>query len=336
MPGLYDYGDEEEPPVVDSADGGTYTPPGGYPEQPPTDLRPGTDFEIPPSAPPPEDEGSWLDPFKDAWGDAMGDLGDWTSGIADEMGDVFGEGGVTGTAPGTMPEWESEADRREKERRTGDLPEQVGETWEDIFGEGADFGPTGEIMDEQRDEALRQAQEMMAARGMLGTGAAAALQTDIMRAAARDKAQAHQDWRQQQIQNKLSATSMMFQDSWHNLDHRQQESMAELMLEIERRRKYGEDYDPEMGDYEMQLLMDLASSDQLDPEGQALLRSMLSELFPENFKQGTPITNPDAWPPPGEGDSHVVYDDEGNRWRWGIPGDARGPTGEGQWMLDPE
>lgn len=261
-----------------------YAPPGGYPEAPGGDI---------------------------------GTIEDWIND-GDSGGSTMDPMDPT---PGAEPRPDDEQPvmTREEVRRTGDLPGEVEQTWDAVFGEGADFGPTGELMDEQRDEALRQGKEMMASRGMLNTGAAGALHSDIIRAAARDKAQAHQDWRQTQIQNKLSAASMMFQDSWKNLDHRQQEAMAGLMLEIERRRKYGEGYDPEMGDYEMQLLMELATSDNLDPQGKQLLNEMLSQLFPDMFTGA-----PSGWEPPGPGEENTKTGDDGQVYTW--------DEEEGRWL----
>jgi hypothetical protein len=258
--------------------------------------------------------GSWLDPWKEKAGEASEQIREWVQGQAQGMADLAGpsyglaEGG-TEDASGLL------AKLPEPPRGEGEIDQYL----DMVFGDEASFDPQQELLEEQRDKAMRQSMERMAAQGMLGTGAAGGAATDIMRGSARDIAQARQDWHQQQIGNAERAASMLFQDQWREMDRDHQKAMAELMFEMERKRKYGDDYDPEMGDYEMQLLMELATSDALDPEGKALLNEMLSQLFPDMFKG-----DPSGWGPPGPGEEQTKIGDDGMEYTW--------DPEEGRWL----
>ncbi len=142
-------------------------------------------------------------------------------------------------------------------------------------GEQGSFDPTQELMEEQRDQAARQFSEAMAGRGMSQSGFAAGGQADIYRQSARDQAAAYQQHRQQKVQNQQQAASMMMQDDWKRMDQGQQRAMAELMYELDQKRRYGEE--GQMGEYNMQILRDLLGSDNLDAEGKMLLNDMMRE-----------------------------------------------------------
>ncbi|MFO7902301.1 MAG: hypothetical protein R6U98_06565 [Pirellulaceae bacterium] len=204
-------------------------------------------------------DGNWT------W-DPVGEIGGPGRGPGLGEGSVDVAGSIAGAVPSAAP------------GRDGYIDDYL----DQVFGEGGSFDPTRDLMEEERDRAYREMAEMMAGRGMSQTGAAAGQMGDIYRGYSRDLAQAHQDWRQQEIQNKAQAAGMLFQDEWKQLDREHQQAMAELMYELDRKQKYGEDYNPNIGDYEAQMLRDLMNSDNLSPEMKEMLEYMLTQLYGED------------------------------------------------------
>lgn len=147
-----------------------------------------------------------------------------------------------------------------------------------ISGEGESFDPIRDALRAQEDAARRRMAEMYASRGMAASGALAGGLAGITQDFARKQAEAYMNWRQQQVQNKFGAAQMLFQDYWKNLGFEQQKALAELMFELDRKAKYGSDYNPELGDYELQILRDLMASDSLSNQGKRLVKKLLVEL----------------------------------------------------------
>lgn len=147
-----------------------------------------------------------------------------------------------------------------------------------ISGEGESFDPIRDELRAQEDAARRRLAEMYASRGMGMSGALAGGLADITGDFARKQAEAYMNWRQQQIQNKFAAAQMLFQDYWKKLSFDQQKALAELMFELDRKAKYGDDYDPRLGDYEMQLLRDLAQNPELGEAGKRFIQRAMGML----------------------------------------------------------
>jgi hypothetical protein len=149
---------------------------------------------------------------------------------------------------------------------------------EDALAKSGDFDPTQQLMNEQRDAALRQLAESGASRGMGNSGFEDAMAGDIYRGTARDSAKAYQDFQQQEIENQMQGAQMLMQDHWKGMDQDQQKAMANLMFELERRRSMGDDYNPNMGEDELQIYRDALNNPNLDDEGKWQLQNMLYEV----------------------------------------------------------
>ena len=147
-----------------------------------------------------------------------------------------------------------------------------------INGNGESFDPIRDALRAQEDAARRRMAEAYASRGMAMSGALAGGLGDITQDFARQEAEKYMQWRQQQVQNKFGAAQLLFQNEWKNLDFEHQKALAELMFELDRKAKYGENYNPELGDFEIQILRDLMMSDSLDDSGKRIIRQMLNQL----------------------------------------------------------
>lgn len=150
-----------------------------------------------------------------------------------------------------------------------------------LGGEGASFDPMQEQIEAQRDASLRQLGEMMAGRGMAQSGVTGGMAGDIYQQTGRDVASAYQDWRHQNVQEKMQAASMLFQDEWKLLDQQHQTALAELMHEMEMKKMHGSDYDPNdfMGSQAYEMARDLMQMDDLSDEGKKLLESLLRDYL---------------------------------------------------------
>lgn len=220
-----------------------------------------------------------------------GDLtGEDTNLVRNE--DPFLVGVGTGLARTGTDDWEdnyhdyeSIRDQLSQAEKEGWRGQEAGidEYLQSIFGEEASFDPIRQQLEAARDEEMRRFSEGMASRGMADSGAAAGGLADIGQAYWRDLASEQQGFNQQQIENKQAAASMLFQDSWNNLDREHQETMTKLMFELERKRDMGDDYDPNVGAYEMQLIRDMFSKDDLDAEDKHFLEGMLRSIFGDEF-----------------------------------------------------
>ena len=162
------------------------------------------------------------------------------------------------------------------------------------------------------------------ANGIGSSGVEAALGGQVVSDAARLEAERFQEWYQQQVENKMGAASMLMQDDWKKMDLEHQEAMARLMFELDRKRELGDDWESGMGDADIRLLMELATSDMLDDNSRNLLNGLLAELYPEYFGSG----QPGEWGAPPEGSSPYKTDINGDEWVWVH---EEGKWGEGHW-----
>lgn len=151
----------------------------------------------------------------------------------------------------------------------------------EVFGEGGGFDPIQERMQQQTDASQRQLAEMMAASGGAGGGVHAGLAGDIYGEASLNEAQAAMDFRNQQINQMQNAASFLFQDKWQQLGFQQQKDMANLMLEIERKKAMGDDYSPDMGFAELEFMYNSMMQGNMPPEIQEYVRSQMVENFGE-------------------------------------------------------
>lgn len=249
--------------------------------------------------PPPNPPHATEDPWTGRGGRNPGDYGGANAGAAQGNMDKFGGGAVPGVPGGSgatgytpppagyvpTPSGGSAGTEVPTVGDTGQGTDQLssGQYLDDFLagimtGEGQSFDPIREGMLAQEDAARRRMAEMYASRGMGQSGALAGGLGDITRDFARQIAEKQMQWRQQQIQNKFSAAEMLFKDRWQNLAFDQQKALAELMFELDRKAKYGEDYNSNLGDYELQILRDLMTSDSLDESGKRIVQRLLNDL----------------------------------------------------------
>ena len=139
------------------------------------------------------------------------------------------------------------------------------------------FDPTRDIMQQTLDRSLRRHGEQAASSGAVGAGVEGAAQ-DILRGHATNLAQAYEQHKQQQLGNKMNAANMVMQDEWGKLDRNQQELMAKLMYDQNRKLTMGEN-DTGMGTADMQMIAQLMANNKLSGEGQEFLQDLLSRRY---------------------------------------------------------
>ena len=241
-----------------------------------------TGGDVPP--PPPPDDKPTITPTKPGEGD-YADTPTYDSRTGGLLGDgLTGATGGGGPGPGGLGgPTISPADDGDFEPDPYD-----GFNWEDYLpgDEDLSFDPTRELMESQMEDSLRRHYESMAARGMAGSGAAGSMAGGIMRGYSQDIASEHQKWMQENIDNKMQMASMIMQDDWHHMDLEHQKLMAHLMFELDRKRMFGDDYDPTLGMGEFQMAMQLLANPNLSSGGKKMLEDLLSNIFGEDMVSG--------------------------------------------------
>ncbi len=202
-----------------------------------------------------------------------------------------------------------------------------------VFGDQASFDPVRAQLEAERDAAQRRFSEGMAGRGMEASGAAAAGLADIDQAFWRDLASEEQAFRQQGIENAQAAASMLFQDEWGEMDRDHQEAMTKLMFELDRKRKMGDDYNPDVGEYEMQIIRDMFNKEDLDEQDRIFLEGMLRNVFGDKFVDEWFGKEIDGEEINGEEKPVITVDEEDTGVK-GTPKGELGPAGEDDYSED--